>query len=85
MFKRSTITLVTLLALGIAAHAQQQPSQLELNFHITAPETDLILRGLGAQPFNDVAPLINKLRTQYIEQQQSKAAVEPPKQPKEEK
>ncbi len=45
----------------------QQPS--EYNLRVTPAEIDLISKGLGTQPFNDVLPLINKLRSQVIEQQ----------------
>lgn len=54
-----------------AAYAQQQQPQ-EYTIKLTAQDLDVIGAGLGEQPFNKAAPLINKLRQQVMEQQQSK-------------
>jgi hypothetical protein len=36
---------------------------------LTGPELDIIGKGLGTQPFNDAAPLLQKLREQVTAQQ----------------
>lgn len=46
--------------------AQQPPEYI---LKVTPAEVDLISKGLGTQPFNDVVPVINKLRSQVLEQQ----------------
>lgn len=46
--------------------AQQPP---EYYLKVTPAEVDLISKGLGTQPFNDVLSIINKLRAQVMEQQ----------------
>lgn len=40
----------------------------EITLKVTQPELDLISEGLQSQPFGKVVPLINKLRTQIMEQ-----------------
>ena len=56
----------------------------EYSIKVTPADVDLISDGLQTQPFGKVFPLMNKLRSQIIEQQQAaqKPAVEPPKEPK---
>lgn len=56
----------------------------EYTVKITQPELNLIGRGLGGLPYNDVADLVNKLRSQIMEQQQQAQPkvikpVDPPK------
>jgi len=71
--------VIGFLVLSTSAYAQTvQEYSLKLN----ATELDLIGEGLGTQPFNKAAPLINKLRQQVAEQQQ--AAQKPVEEKKEE-
>jgi hypothetical protein len=60
----------------------------EVSVTLTVNQADLALvsKGLGGLPFAEVAPLMNKLQTQVMEQQKAKAApivptapIEPPK------
>lgn len=61
--------------IGQADAQTTQPAEYTLK--LTAPEVDLIGRGLGTQPFSEVAPLIQKLRSQVVEQQQPKPEPKP--------
>ena len=62
------------------AYAQQQPQQAtEYTFKVTSAEIDIIGKALGTQPFNEVATLIQKLRSQVVEQQTLKKPGEPEK------
>lgn len=60
----------------VVSPVQAQNAPAEYNLKVTPAEVDLIGKGLGTQPFNDVAPLMGKLRQQVMEQQQ------PPAKPK---
>ena len=53
----------------------------EYMIKVTPADADLISDGLQTQPFGKVFPLMNKLRSQILEQQQAaqKPAVDPPK------
>jgi len=55
----------------------------EYSIKVTPADVDLISDGLQTQPFGKVFPLMNKLRSQIIEQQQAaqKPAADPPKEP----
>ena len=68
-----------LLACVISSAAIAQPAEYQLK--VTPPELDTISEGLQTQPFGKVAPLMNKLRAQVIEQQPKPDApkAEPPK------
>ncbi len=70
------------LELVVVSPVQAQQPQ-EFSLKVTPAEVDLIGKGLGSMPFNDVAPLINKLRAQVMEQQklveQKPTATEPKK------
>lgn len=57
------------------ASAQSAPS--EYNLKVKPGEADLIGKGLGKLPFEEVAPLIQSLRSQIIEQHQIKAVEQP--------
>lgn len=60
--------------------AQEQPSQpTEYNLKITPQELDQVGKALGLMPYNDIAPLMQKLRAQVMEQQQPKKVEEPKK------
>jgi hypothetical protein len=78
---KKILVLSTLLATSSAyAQApQQQAPQLPAEYilKVTPAETDLISDGLQTQPFGKVFPLLNKLRSQVIEQQPK--PVDPPK------
>ncbi len=56
----------------------------EYTVKVTPADVDLISDGLQTQPFGKVFPLMNKLRSQILEQQQAaqKPAVDPPKEQK---
>ena len=41
----------------------------DFTIKLTGPELDVIGKGLGTQPFNDAAPLLQKLREQVAAQQ----------------
>jgi len=41
----------------------------DFTIKLTGPELDIIGKGLGTQPFNDSAPLLQKLREQVAAQQ----------------
>ena len=54
----------------VSEPAQAQPSiPSEYVIKLSPADLDLIGKALGAQPFNDVAPLFQKLRQQVSEQQ----------------
>jgi hypothetical protein len=54
------------------------------NLTVTSQEIDLIGKVLNTQPFGDVAPLVNKLQSQIVEQNKKNEnkAVEPIVDPK---
>jgi hypothetical protein len=56
------------------AYAQPVQQPATYNLVVSPAELDVISKGLGTQPFNDVLPLINKLRQQVMEQQPKPAA-----------
>ncbi len=41
----------------------------DFTIKLSGPELDIIGKGLGTQPFNDAAPLLQKLREQVAAQQ----------------
>lgn len=63
------VALACCLAFSGAALAQEK----ELDFKMTNTEINLVGKALGKMPFDEVAPLVNKLRTQYM------SAANPPK------
>ncbi len=71
---------------AISAYAQSASvpnvSAQDFTIKLTGAELDVIGKGLGTQPFNDVAPLLQKLREQVQAQQpkpEQKPANEAPK------
>ena len=64
----------------MAQEASQSASSppVEYTLKITPQELDLLGKALGNQPYNDVAPLLQKLRSQFVEQNKLKK-VEPVK------
>lgn len=74
MKKFSLIVLFTMFPIAINAQ--------EINLKVTNPELGLIGKGLGTLPFNDVAPLMQKLQTQVIEQQKKDEPKPVDKEPK---
>ena len=60
--------LVGALIGGAFAIAQQQ-QQPEYTFKLNEAEINIISEGLGTQPFAKVAPLMQKMQRQFIEQQ----------------
>ena len=62
------------------AMAQEQSSQpSEYVLKITPQELDLLGKALGGLPYNNVAPLLQKLRSQVVEQQKPKKVEKEPK------
>ena len=62
------------------AMAQEQSSQpSEYVLKITPQDLDLMGKALGTMPYNDIAPLLQKLRSQVVEQQHPKKAEKEPK------
>lgn len=62
-------TAAIVVSAGVA-HAQpavQQP--VEYTIKLTAAEVDIVGKGLGLLPYQDVALIIQKLRQQIVEQQ----------------
>lgn len=79
---KSFVIIVALSGAGITAALGQTPTPtVNFTITVTAQELDTIGNGLGAMPFKDAAPLINKLREQVIAQTKSKdgdvKAIEP--------
>lgn len=72
---------VCLLMLPTLALAQAQPTVVpnEYVFKIKPADVDKLGKGLAKLPFEDVAELMQSLRSQVIEQQQSKPIELPPK------
>lgn len=54
----------------------------EYDVKLKPNELDLIGKGLGKLPFEEVAPLIQSLRSQIMEQQQPKVVEQPKSEPK---
>lgn len=68
-----------LLALALLLnHGLIEASAQDVSVTLTVNQADLALvsKGLGALPFAEVAPLMNKLQAQVIEQQKAKVAVQ---------
>lgn len=70
---RKTILIAALMLLTMAI-AQTAP--VEYTLKVTQEELVVISEGLHTQPFGKVAPLMNKLQKQVMDQQRP---VEPPK------
>ena len=68
-----------LIGFMISSSAIAQP--VEYNFKLNEAEINVISKGLGTQPFAEVAPLMQKMQKQFIEQQPKPkpADVDPPK------
>lgn len=65
-----------ILALAVPTLAQQQAP--EINLKVNNSELETIGKALGKLTFDEVAPLIQKLRTQVVEQQQAATPVPTP-------
>ena len=61
------LAFVLVSSVAYAEPAVQQPSEYVLK--VSPAEVDLISEGLQTQPFGKVLPLMNKLRSQILEQQ----------------
>lgn len=72
-FNRLLISATTVFVVN-AAYAQQQPSPTApsqtFNLSVSLEDINLIGEALSDKPFGKVAPLINKLQGQIIQQQQ---------------
>lgn len=69
-----------LVAALLASHWMLEPAKAqEVSVNLTVNQADLAVlsEGLGALPYAKVAPLVNKLQAQVIEQQKGKAAPQP--------
>ncbi len=55
------------MAMLVATNAMAQ----EFTVKLTGPELDIVGKGLGTQPFNDAAPILQKLRDQVVAQQKT--------------
>ncbi len=66
-------TILAAMLLSSTAYAQSASvpnvSAQEFTIKLNGAELDVIGKGLGTQPFNDVAPLLQKLREQVQAQQ----------------
>ena len=65
MNNKIAIVLMVAAIYGGPAYAQTP----EFTIKLTGPELDIIGKGLGTQPFNEAAPLLQKLREQVTAQQ----------------
>ncbi len=61
------IGIVLLSTVALPRVYAQQPN--EYNLKVSPQEIELIGKGIGLLPFNDVAALVQKLRSQVMEQQ----------------
>ncbi len=59
--------IIGMVLISSVAYGQQPVS--EYNLKVTPQEIELIGKGIGLLPFNDVAALVQKLRSQVMEQQ----------------
>jgi len=62
--------MLTLVAFPTLLQAQEVPQTYQLM--VTVPEINVIAKGLGTLPYNDVAPLMQKLQQQITTQQKPK-------------
>jgi len=70
----------TIAALLIFTSCQQPvyaQTPTEYSLKVTSTELELIGKALGTQPYNDVVPLMSKLRQQVMEQQKPKPEDKP--------
>ncbi len=82
MFKRIGLAfLVISVAYIPSALIAQQVQPVEYNFKLNEAEINVISKGLGTQPFAEVAPIMQKMQKQFIDQQSKPAASagDPPK------
>jgi hypothetical protein len=61
------ILATAVVCFGSAVQAQMVPAEYTLK--VTPAELDILAKGLGSLPYNDVATFMAKLRTQVMEQQ----------------
>ena len=73
-----SVRLIVSPAMAQEATQPVSSAPSEYTLKITSQELDLLGRALGTMPYNDIAPLLQKLRSQVVEQQKSKK-VEPAK------
>lgn len=74
MFK-NLLAVALVLSAGIAVAQQPAPLAVappEYILKVKPEDVDKIGKGLGFLPFNDVAPLMQALREQVVQQQQPK-------------
>lgn len=66
------VALIGLMSSSALAQQQQQPvvaPTAEFRLSVTSQELDVISEGLQTQPFGKVAPIMQKLRQQIVDQQ----------------
>lgn len=80
VFFVGAIVAVVIATPAVAQQPQSNPAEYHLK--ITGAEVDLIGKALGTQPFSEVAPLVQKLRQQIMEQQQTPVPTPKPQEPK---
>ena len=64
-------------AFAFAIPALAQQAQQEVTLKVTNDDVNVIGRALGKLPFDEVAGLVQKLRSQIVEQQPKQAPVAP--------
>lgn len=78
---RKLIIVICLIATPALAQEPQVTNQI-YNLRVTNDEINVIGKSLGKLPFDEVAPIIQKLRTQIAEQQMPKADAVPVPKPR---
>ena len=71
------VSVVTVFSVYEFARGQQ--AQSEYIFKLNEAEINVISKGLGTQPFAEVAPIMQKMQKQFIEQQPKPKPVDPAK------
>ena len=65
---------ILFLSVVASLPAISQPQPVEYNFKLNEAEINVISKGLGTQPFAEVAPIMQKMQKQFIDQQSKPAA-----------
>lgn len=82
--KKFVIVVMLFATPAIAQPVQPVPQEAELNFKLTTTDINVIGQALGKAPYEQAAPILQKLREQYFNLQ-AKAAVKPEIKPEENK
>jgi hypothetical protein len=73
MIKYTLIVAACICSTVALAQQPTVPQLQEYTIKVSPADVDIIAEGLQTQPFGKVFPLMNKLRTQIVEQQQAAA------------